>query len=446
MADYLQAQTSVLGSMLIDERIIGDVVTGMQPDDFPEVIARSAYLAIRDQYLEGGKNDPVLILNRMDGDRKKNAEYLKRAMDETPTANNYREYMALVKLQTRLRRVQSVGLALASNTLTMDDAAPLVAELNTLMMARQGVESVNMEQALTGFYGDLERKPEYFKWGLSFLDEGLTAEAGDFVVLGGYPSDGKTALALAMAYTQAETKRVGFFSLETKNSKLFSRLLSSVAQVSSKHIKHRELDNEDYYKFERVVDKVRGHDLHLIKASSMTVADIQAYTRARQFDVIYVDYLTLINDDGYSSTEKATNISKGLHRLAQDNNVMVVALSQLSRPEDKSKPKPPTLASLRDSGQIEQDADIVMFIYREEPGQLRSRRILRVAKNKEGETGQIPLLFKGDVQTFAEDPTGFVATKKREPEPKQQSFYSLPGSELVPWESEYEHVGEESKK
>lgn len=444
MAEYSPAQLSVIGSMLRAPELVGEVITELRAEDFSKA-ERTAFKAIRDLYLENEKIDAVLVLDRMAGSRKQNHTLLLSALDETPTVANWREYMAIVKRQARLQRIRNVGLALSMNTMTLDDAAPLVAELNALMMDRQGVECLGMEQALLNFYEEMEHKPEYFKWGLEFLDEGLTAESGDFVVIGGYPSDGKTALALSMAYIQAKDKRVGFFSLETKNSKLFNRLFSAVAQVSGKHIKHRQLDSEDYYRMERVADEIRHRNLYLIKASSMTVGDIQAYTRARQFDVIYVDYLTLVNDDGRDEFHKATNISRGLHRLAQDNNVMVVALSQLSRP-DNQKPKPPTLASLRSSGQIEQDADIVMFVYREEPDRIRSRRILRVAKNKEGETGVIPLLFKGDVQTFAEDHSGMPMKKPREPEPKQQSFYELPGSEKVPWEDEYDHVGEEPKK
>ena len=106
-------------------------------------------------------------------------------------------------------------------------------------------------------------------------------------------------------------------------------------------------------------------------------------------------------------------------------NITVVALSQLSRPEG-GKPKPPTLASLRSSGQIEQDADVVMFIFREEPGLLRSRRILRVAKNKEGETGQIPLVFRGETQTFRPDSVGIMLPRtKEEPQYKQMEFGAL---------------------
>lgn len=441
MGDYLLAQASVLGSMLISPEIVGDVLVTLQPDDFTEEIGIQIFKAIRALYLDGDKIDPVMVLNAMGGPDPGRSKFLLETMDKTPTAANYKEYMAIVREQARLRKLQSLGLALANSAVSMETARELVAQMQTLMVDKRGVECLSMEQGVLNFYANLERKPEYLPWGIDFLDEGLTAEAGDFIVLGGYPSDGKTALALYLAYQQAETRRVAFFSLETKNDKLFNRLYSSVAQVSGKHIKHRELSQEDYYNLERKAEEIRGRNLHLIKASSMTVDDIRAYTIARQFDVIYIDYLTLIPDPGRTEYDQATNISKGLHRMAQDHGVTVVALSQLSRPET-GKPKPPTLSSLRSSGQIEQDADIVMFIYREEPGMLRSRRILRVAKNKEGETGQIPLHFNGDTQTFKVDPYRPVDNRpaRKEPEYKQIDFQELPARLPVPWEDEYDHL------
>lgn len=301
-----------------------------------------------------------------------------------------------------------------------------------------------MEQGLINFYNDLDRTPQYLPWGIYFLDSGLTAESGDYIVLGGYPSDGKTALALSMAYYQAGTLRVGFFSLETKPSKLFNRVFSSAAQVSGTRIKRRNLTDDDFGRLESKAEELRSRDLFMIRSSSMTVEDIAAYTRAKRFDVIYVDYLTLIQAPGRTEFDQATYISKALHRLAQDTGVTVIALSQLSRPEN-GKVKPPTLASLRSSGQIEQDADIVMFVYREEPGILRSRRILAVAKNKEGETGRVPLLFNGETQTFRVDTNGLIKRKRQEPEYKQQSFYALPDGEPLPWEGEYDHIGEAPK-
>lgn len=440
MADYLLAQTSVLGSMLIDPETVGDVVTTLRPEDFAEGMGRDVYLALRELYLADEKIDPVTVLHQMGQPTPERRNYLLELMDNTPTSANLSEWMSIVREQSRLRVIQSAGMRLATEGTTMEEARKLIAQLSLLAADRADVECLSMEQGLINFYSELDRTPQYLPWGIDFLDSGLTAESGDYIVLGGYPSDGKTAMALSMAYCQAKTLRVGFFSLETKPSKLFNRIFSSAAQVSNVKIKRRTLDDDDFGRLESKAEELRSRNLSMIRSSSMTVEDIATYTRAKRFGVIYVDYLTLIQAPGRTEFDQATYISKALHRLAQDTGVTVIALSQLSRPEN-GKVKPPTLASLRSSGQIEQDADIVMFVYREEPGMLRSRRILAVAKNKEGETGRVPLLFNGETQTFRVDTNGLIKSKRQDPEYKQASFYELPGGEPLPWEDEYDRIG-----
>lgn len=440
MADYLLLQRSVLGCVLIDQDTAGDVVTTLRPEDFSDETARKTFLAIRSLYLSDEKIDAATVLCKMGPPNPDHEKYLLEIMQVTPTTANLQVWMEAVREQSQLRAVQSVAIQMCSEGITMEQVRELKAQLDLLLMERRDVECLSMEQGLANFYNDLEHTPQYLPWGIDFLDSGLTAEGGDYVVLGGYPSDGKTALALSMAYHQAKSLRVGFFSLETKPSKLFNRVFSAAAQVSGTRIKRRTLTEEDYALLERKAEELCSRQLFMIRSSSMTVEDIASYTRAKRFDVIYIDYLTLVQAPGKTEFDQATYISKALHRLAQDSGVTVVALSQLHRPES-GKIKPPTLASLRSSGQIEQDADIVMFVYREEPGQLRSRRILSVSKNKEGETGRVPLLFNGETQTFRVDVTGLIKTTKQDPECKQQSFYELPGGTPVPWEEQSGQAG-----
>ncbi len=400
--DYFLAQSSVLGAVLIDQRAAADVVAALQPEDFSGELDRSIFQAIRELYLFQEEIDPVKVLRKLGERGPECRAHLLELMDVTPTAANVREYIAIVREQSRLRAVRSAGVQLATEGTSLEEARELVARLNGLMVERSGVECLSMEQGLVQFYQELEKKTVYLPWGLDFLDEDLTAESGDYIVLGGYPSDGKTALALSLAYRQARDMRVGFFSLETKPSKLFHRIYSAAAQVSSSRIKRRSLTEDDHFLLERKAEELRTRKLALIQASSMSVEDIAAYTRAQRYQVIYIDYLTLIQAPGRTEYDQATYISKALHRLAQDTGITVVALSQLARPSSGAV-RVPTLSSLRSSGQIEQDADIVLFVYREEPGVLRSRRILDVAKNKEGRTGRIPLLFDGETQTFRAD-------------------------------------------
>lgn len=406
---FTMAQESVLGSILIDERVISEVLTVIKPDDFSLDIDRDIFKAARALFLDGEKVDPVTILGKM-GSTKELRDRIMQLMDITPTAANVAEYVKIVRNEAKLMRIRGLGIQLAEIKFH-DDAQAIISRLNDLLVNSTAMRSVNMEQAITNFYDRIKRPQLYLTWGYQFLDEGLYAEKGDLFILGGRPSDGKTALALSMAYHQAKTMRVGFFSLETKEDKLFDRLFSTVSKVESSHIKRRALTEGDYEALAMKAEEVKDHDLHLIRAAGSSVYDIQAYALARRFDIIYVDYLQLISAEGKGRVEQVTNISIGLQRLAHKNEITVVALSQLSREGDggkgevgkKKTVRPPRMSDLRESGQIEQDADIVLFIYREEPDKQNSRRILSVAKNKEGELGRIPMIFEGETQTFRPD-------------------------------------------
>lgn len=424
------AEASVLGSILLEPKCIGPVLADLRPEDFAGDTAPEMFRALRALYLEGATIDPVTVLARM-GNSPQHRDFVLSVMDLTLTAANVTEYTKVVKDQAQLRSIQATGLALASTGVDLDQARGLIGQLEQLLAGRETVDIMTMEQGLLAFGVEMDRKPEYLKWGLDFLDLGLTAEAGDFVVLGGYPSDGKTALALSMAYEQARSKRVGFFSLETSASKLFARLCATVAQVPSSRIKRRDLSPDDYELLAIKSDEMRARNLDLIRCGAMSVEDITAVAKSRQYDVIYIDYLTLIQAQGRTEYEQTTATSKALHRFAQSAKTTVVALSQLSRPVQGGA-KIPTLSSLRSSGQVEQDADVVMLLYREEPDNLRSRRILRVAKNKEGLTGQIVLDFDGDTQRFRpsiDQTAKKPPAQRREPKDKQMSFEELTGAD-----------------
>ena len=179
-----------------------------------------------------------------------------------------------------------------------------------------------------------------------------------------------------------------------------------------------------------------GRKLEIIQAGGLSVVDIQALALARRYDIIYIDYLQLIapDDRRRSDVEQVTQISKDLHVMAQTTGITVCALSQLSRPQKGGEnEKAPGLHSLRQSGQIEQDADGVLLLYKEEPNNPRSRRCLKIAKNKDGEAGGIVyLVFDGAHQSFK---TSVVDKPvRREPEYKQMTFTSLADSEPIPFE------------
>lgn len=244
------------------------------------------------------------------------------------------------------------------------------------------------------------------------------------------PSDRKTALALHMAYAQAATLKVGFFSLETSLPKLAVWLAAPVSGVPLEHIKKRSLRQDEYMLIASAAVDISKRRLTFVEASNWTVDQIAARTLARRFDVIYVDYLQIVESSvrRLDRTPEVADISRALANFARRNKASVVALSQLSRPAQKTKRVSPVLADLRESGQIEQDADVAMFIWRQTEASSKSKRFLTLAKNKEGQMGDWELIFRGDTQKFVPELSGcsVPASVKR---PEQMQFSELSGDD-----------------
>ena len=323
-----------------------------------------------------------------------------------------------------------------------------MSQLNGLRVDRRGIRRMDMSQMLLAFAERHSGEPvAYMTWGQPKLDAGTYTEMGDMVVLGGYPSAGKTALAVSMAYHQARTHRVGFYSLETNQYKLADRLVANLAGIEMPTIKRNGISEEEWGRFAACSDRIRTHQLELIEASGMSVQDIQADALARRYEIVYIDYLQLVEPETRKTnrTEQVSGISRGLQQLAHGHGMLVVALSQLSRADKAGEDKlvEPTMSDLRESGQIEQDADAILLLYLEEPGRPdKSRRVLKVAKNKEGTRGRIYLVCDGQYQRFRESaleepaPAAKRQTCKRLPK-GQLDFFDLP-DEPVPFEEKTE--------
>lgn len=430
----LEAQQAVLGSMLIDEKTVGLVLQEIVPDDFTTGAYRQVFLAFRAQFSSGEPCDAVTINARLGG---KYDKLLMELIQVTPTAANVKSYMQLLKQQARVSRLQGIAQRM-QDTDDEDDLRGLVNEANAQLVERPGLRVVDMSAALTQFYQrhDPDAKPVYLDFGMEDINENVYASRGDMVVLGGYPSDGKTSLALTLAVRMAKTMRVGFYSYETDCDKLFDRIIAMTAQIGLPKLKLNAMNVTDWETVAVLSERLGGLKLELVEASGMTVQDIRAHSLSKRYDVIFIDYLQKIKSDitGRASADQfqvVSKISSDLQQFGRQTGTPVIALSQLSRPEKTKggKVPPPTLASLRSSGQIEQDADVVMLLYREEPDNSRSRRILNIAKNKEGEANiALMLAFDGQTQTFKKS-----ASQAPRPEPDKR------------WKQVYDDVPEQFK-
>lgn len=426
--DMEAAQEAVLGSLLISPELVGEVLAQVQDRDFVNPRHRMTYQAIRQLFVTGQTVDPILLLPLLGASEQQPwREYLINLMDKTPTASNIWEYVAVLKEQARLYQLCLLGERLAQAG-SLEDAAKCLADGNALMVDKPGLRYVTMEQALLDFYDRHKTRKEYLTWGLDKLNDRLFVDRGDMVVLGGYASAGKTLLAIQFAWHWAKLgRKVGFYSLETGEAKLEDRLIAYNMRLDFGRIKRSELTEEDYKALAMASKRLIQPALEWVPASGMTVDEIRSSALSRGYDAIFIDYLQLIQGDKRRSrTEEVAGISIGLHQLSQSTGITVVALSQLSRPEKGGDGvKAPTLASLRESGQIEQDADVAMLLYKEEDTP-HSRRILHIAKNKEGETGKIYLAFDGAHQRLYESVVDAPAPRKRrEPEYRQVQFTEI---------------------
>lgn len=446
-----ELELRVLASLLAEPDWIGEAVAGLRAEDFADEGSGEIFAALRRLFLDGKPVTPMAVTLAAGDWSKDLVTELRRQPLAAVTRGEFDGLCESLQTRSRLRKVRTLGFRL-SGAEEPEYAAHLVDEINGAMARRRTAKAVTLGEAAVDFVSSLDAKPKYLTWGIPLLDETLFVELGDFVVLGGYASSGKTLLALQMALGMAETYRVGFFSLETSAEKLFARIAAHRARVSLRQIKLRSLIEYERDALTKALTELDKLDLTLIQAGGMTVTDLQAVTLQHRFQVIFVDYLQLVGAAGRDRYEQVTAVSIGLHTLAQRHGVTVVALAQLSRPEKSKtkdgKPIPPSMTSFRESGQIEQDADAALLLYPADPNNYRSNRLLKIAKNKEGEKiPPIELAFDGATQTLtpvdpAKQTMQKLANEGRKVKKKMQNagqeamegFRDLDDDEEVPWD------------
>lgn len=392
---------TVLGLLLVDDRHRGEAIARLTEAHFDERATAPMFRAVRELHFAGAPVEVAPLLERLGRDFE---QVLDEALDAaTRSGGGLLYYCGMLDRYVQLTEIQSIGAAL-SVAEDVDEANRLLDELNGAMVPRRAWRVSSAEALANDFLASLtsREKPSYLKLGLPALDRELRIEPGDFVVIGGYASSGKTLLSLQMLRELAKEKRVGYFSLETGSAKLANRMIANLGGVPLGKIKDRDLREDEWTAVGAAAEDLSRLRADYIEASGMTVADIRAMTLNRRYDVVFVDYLQIVAGDSRKSVyERVSQISMGLHELAQRNRVAVIALAQLSRPEkagNSGKKQPPSLSSLRESGQIEQDADVVMLLWPEDMNNNRSRRVLKVAKNKDGEHLKLMLEFDGATQ------------------------------------------------
>lgn len=403
----LDAERGVIGALLIDESLVREMVSVVDAQDFLNPANRLIFQAARQLFRDGKPVDALTIRDRVGSQY---SDYMTQLMEITPTSANWREYAALMHSQATTQRIKNLAQYILENAVTLDDCRQPCADMAQLLADGRRIDAWTMQEMMEDFFRAQDPDapaPEYVTYGLEVLDQRNYTELGDVVMIGGYPSDGKTALALMMAYHMAARYKVGFFSLETDKRKVRDRMVASVAQIDFDAIKRRTLTESDWAGLAAKSTDMSKRDLTVLRAAGMTVADIQSASQAYGFQVVVIDYVQLITPEvsrRAPRSEQMADVSRALHTFAQSSGTLVIELAQLTR-QERGSWREPDMHDLKESGQFEQDADIIFLLYRPSPSDdtldQEKNRILKIAKYKEGPRGRWPLYFDGPKQIFS---------------------------------------------
>ena len=400
MTAWEEAQRAVIGSLLIDpEHVAGLIFATARRELFGHAGYRHVFDAAAGIWADRRPVDPVTIAAAA-GD-----EYvglLRDAMELTPTAANVEIYLGILRKEARLHALQSAaGQILAAKSEA--EAAAIWDKMSQTLLGAEQVRRRSFTDCISDYLDRMNdpEPPDYLSFGISQLDKQLNVSRGKFVILAADSSVGKTALALQFAHHMARSgKRVGFFSLETDSDTLTDRLMAEtqVAGISLPRSKARALSRVDYDRAVQAGDQSQKMHFDLIDRVSK-LEEIRMTTVAVGYDVIFVDYLQIIDAPGDKRWDIVTGISIYLHRMAQALGVTIIALSQIT-PPDKTGGRAPTMDDLRESRQLKHDADVILILTPDDvvPGCRR----LTIAKNKDGKRNlRLLLAFDPEHLTFS---------------------------------------------
>ena len=408
-----EAEQSVLGAVLLDPSCL-TIVAEMLPraEYFYQVNNRTIYGAMLEMFTAGKAVDLVTLLERLRDedtfDEGTGKVYLMQLAQLVPSISNIEEYCKIVRDKFDVRMLIHAARGI------LNDATEGAGETSLLIdSAEQRIFDIRRGKAVAGLER-LSDKDLYrgIPTGIRDLDNTITGlNRSDLIILGARPGMGKTAFALNIArnVSVVSGKRVAFFSLEMSKEQLASRVLSSEAMVGGTKLRTGELSENEWTRLVEAGDLLSKADLYLDDTPGITVPEMKAkIRRLKDVDLVMIDYLQLMNS-AQRIDNRVQEITRSLKIMAKELNIPVVTLAQLARAGEKRQEHRPVLSDLRDSGSIEQDADIVLFLYRDayysneakSPEEVdKNRAECIVAKNRHGELKNVPLHWQGEFMRF----------------------------------------------
>ncbi len=429
MPQSLEAEQSVLGSMLIDSRCIPDVIGLLKPEDFYLQQNREIYETIYAMFNFSQAVDPVTVLSTMQERgvwQEATTNYIKQLMEITPTTTNVLRYAEIVRDKAMLRSLAAAATDIFN---TVYDGVGTPAEIlesaeKKIFALRKGDRGESLQHigmVLHRVYDHLTELSASdsaipgLSTGLMDLDKKINGlNRSDLLLIAARPAMGKTSFALNIALNVAKKYKscVAFFSLEMSREQLAMRLLAGESFVDSQKMATGKLEDEEWAKLAMASASLSQTDIRVDDNPSITVAEMNAkLRRVENLGLVVIDYLQLMTGSGYGKggenrVNVVSEISRSLKIMAKELNVPVICLSQLSRANESRTDKRPILSDLRESGAIEQDADEVLFLYRDdyynEDSPEKNVAECIVSKNRHGETGTVKLQWLPQYTTFAD--------------------------------------------
>ena len=422
----LEAEQSVLGAILIDPQAL-DVVAGIiSTDDFYLEEHKSIYSCMQGMYIKSRNIDAVTLIEELvhQGvyDDAGGRDYIRLIAETVPTASNIKDYANIVRDKAILRSLIDACEEVTDSAYSEEDEASALVELAeakiySIAEQRENKNFVEIKDALLQVYANLQNlitdkeSTLGMQTGFSGLDKMIVGMGkSDLVLVGARPGMGKTAFALNLAVSAAKRtgKAVCIFSLEMSAEQLVSRLLSGEALVDNMKLRSGELSDEDWQKLAHASSELSETRILIDDTTGITVAAMMSkLRRVKDLGLVVVDYLGLMQSEQKrdNRVQEVTEISRNLKLLAKEFKVPVICCAQLNRGTESRNGNRPMLSDLRDSGAIEQDADIVMFLYRDEyynkdSNNPQSTAEVIVAKNRHGSTGTVNMGWLGRYTKF----------------------------------------------
>ena len=425
----LEAEQAVLGSILIDSRCVADIIGVVRPEDFFLEQNREIYETVYTMFNFSQTIDPVTVLDKMrelgyyhDNSR----DYILQLMEITPTAANAVRYANIVRDKAMLRGLAKAGEEISETVYEQvgTPAEMLEAAEKKIYALRKGERGDSLEHIGTVLHKVFDRLTELsmsdslipgLSTGLRDLDTKINGlNKSDLLLIAARPAMGKTSFALNIGLNVAKKYKstVAIFSLEMSREQLAMRLLSGESFVDSQKLLTGKLSDEEWGKLAMASASLSQTDIRVDDNPSVTVAEMNAkLRRVDDLGLVIIDYLQLMTGSGYGRASEnrvqvVGDISRSLKIMAKELNVPVICLSQLSRAVESRQDKRPIMSDLRESGAIEQDADCILFLYRDdyynENSEEKNVAECIVAKNRHGETGTVKLQWLPQYTTFAD--------------------------------------------